>query len=297
MGRAANLLKMMRAMKEAQESAKEKADLNAKDSKIYDKLIKDLRERSYPEAVDYIDKVVEDDKLKFLLGLGFGGPLSDIKLTSENCDLDVITLMPTQNEIDIDKSLAFILKDAKDKKGNTISTASGIKKFFQPKAITIIAPIVTFNKQFIIDGHHRWSQTYCANPDAKITAINFSGRISPLQMLKAVQATIGSNLGEVPSQKVDGSNIYNVKKDYLLNYMEKNLQEEHCQAYIEATKGSPDHRPLTNRKEVIDFLVNNCITLKGNNHPILGAPERGIMPQTDEDENAIPDLKIGITKI
>ena len=142
-------------------------EVSPENEAMYNELVEKIQKLSYPQAVKYMDQIVKDPKLRFILSLGFGGPLADIDLQSKNMDIAVSELMPTQNEIDLDKSLQWILNGKQD-----------LRKFFKP-SVTVVAPVVTFKKTFVIDGHHRWSQAFVCNPNVKIKAIDFNGRFSP----------------------------------------------------------------------------------------------------------------------
>ena len=245
----------------------------------YNALIEQIQKLSYPQAIKYMDSIVKDPKLRFLLSLGFGGPLADTELTSKELDIAVQELMPTQNEIDLDKSLQWILNGKQD-----------LRKFFKP-SVTVVAPVVTFKSTFVIDGHHRWSQAFVCNPNVKVKAIDFTGKLSPMQMLKAVQATIGSNLGKIPVSTVDGKSLYKVSEDQLVDYVDRYLSEKAEKQYIELVEG------VTNRDDVIYYLVQNAMKLKANNTPIIGAPKRNIMPQCDQDPEVFEDLDEGVTEL
>lgn len=245
----------------------------------FESLVKKLKELSYTDSIDYLDDIVKDRKLRAVLALGFGGELSDTKLNSHVVDIPVQRLMPTQNEIDLDKSLAWILNGKQD-----------LDKFFKD-SVTVVAPIITYNKTFVIDGHHRWSQAFCCNPNIKIKAINFDGDMSPLSMLKVVQSTIGSNIGRIPKSTVDGQSMYNVSKSQLNLYIQKNLTEKAESMYIDLVDS------VDSREGVVKYLTDNGMNLKANNKPILGAPKRNVMPQTDEDPSVIKDLQKGVTEL
>ena len=235
------------------------ADATPEQEAAFNELVERIQKLSYPSAIKYMDSIVKDPKLRFILSLGFGGELADTDLKSKDCDIAVQELMPTQNEIDLDKSLQWILNGKQD-----------LRKFFKP-SVTVVAPIVSFKSTFVIDGHHRWSQAYICNPKLKIKAIDFTGALSPMQMLKAVQATIGSNLGKIPVCTVDGKSLYKVSEEQLVQYVD--------------------------RDDVIYYLVTNAMQLKANNTPILGAPKRNIMPQCDEDPDVFDDLNEGVTEL
>lgn len=254
-------------------------DYNPEMEEVYDKLIERIRKLTYPQSIKYLDDIVKDPKLRFILSLGFGGPLADVDLRSRETFISCSELMPTQNEIDLDKSLQWILNGKQD-----------LRKFFKNN-VTVVSPIVSFKGTFVIDGHHRWSQAFICNPEVKIQAIDYSGKLSPIQMLKAVQATIGSNLGKIPVSTVDGKSLYAVSEEQLVVYIDKYLSKKAESQYIELVE------KCNNRDDVIMYLTDNAMQLKANNKPIMGAPKRNIMPQCDEDPSVFEDLDDGVTNL
>lgn len=239
--------------------------------KVYNNLIATLKEKTYKEAVDFIDELVKDHKLKFILSLGFGGKFADYKLKLNKTTIPAYKLIPTQNEIGLDETLKYMMK------GDNIEDC-----FKDPACIK--KPIVTFQGTFIIDGHHRWSEIFATNSKANLECINIEGNLSPLSMLKAVQATIGSNLGKLITKDVEGKNLFKCSKSSIEKYLQDMPEDT-----IKKLKKHYDD-PITS-------IVNNCMTLKTNNTPILNAPKRGDMPQTSKDPELFDDLKKGISKV
>jgi hypothetical protein len=175
-------------------------------------------------------------------------------------------LKPTQNEIDVDKSLKFPLTNAESAKtclkGGLIAVAG--------------KRIITGGVgSFIIDGHHRWSQVCALNPEAKIAAIDLSDIKDPMKALKATQLGIAADLGKVPTAKVEGNNLLKMGKDALISYVEKTITPEVLEVFKKAGKGD-------NAEAVGQFIWTNVDKMQQNNQPVSGAPERGIMPQTDD---------------
>lgn len=246
-----------------------------------------LKHKKYDDYVDTLNKMLEDPKAKTLLEDGFGGELGDTKLTFSVKEIPVSQLMPTQSEIDLDKSL----KHALTKKESLEKT------FTDP--IEINKPIVTFRQNYVIDGHHTWLQAIAINPKGKILSFNYDGDISPIQMLKAVQGTIAAvkaddnnNNGKLPSNKVDGPNFFDNSfdekkiKKYLEETFDESLTNIYCK-YLDNCK---------NKKDIIDYLIERLIDIKSNNYPFESAPSRENMPQvfkggTDADDksSALPD--------
>src|SRR5574344_1072248 len=227
--------------------------------KVYNDLIAMLKEKPYEEAVGFIDDLVKDHKLKFILSLGFGGKFADYKL------------IPTQNEIGLDETLKYMM------------TGKNIENCFKDP-VCIKKPVVTFQGTFIIDGHHRWSEIFATNSKANLECIDIEGNLSPLSMLKAVQATIGSNLGKLIIKDVEGKNLFKCSKSVIEKYLQDIPEDtlEKLKKYY---------------KDPIKSLVDNCMELKANNTPITNAPKRGDMPQTSKDPELFDDLKKGISKI
>ena len=246
-----------------------------------------LKHKRYDDYVDTLNKMLEDPKAKTLLEDGFGGELGDTKLTFSSKEIPVSQLMPTQSEIDLDKSLKHAL----------VNKESFKKTFTDP--IKINKPIVTFRQNYVIDGHHTWLQAIAINPKGKILSFNYDGDISPIQMLKAVQGTIAAvkaddnnNNGKLPSSKVDGPNFFDDSFDekkirkYLEDTFDESLTNIYCK-YLDNCK---------NKKDIIDYLTERLLDIKSNNYPFESAPSRENMPQvfkggTDEGDksSALPD--------
>ena len=117
-----------------------KSDKSQKE--IYNELISMLTGKSYSDSIEFIDEIVKDEKLKFILSLGFGGKFSNTKLKLEKKNISVKRLIPLQNEIGFEETLKFI-KEGKN-----------VEKCYEDP-VMIKHPIVTFQGNFIVDGHHR----------------------------------------------------------------------------------------------------------------------------------------------
>ena len=246
-----------------------------------------LKHKNYDDYVDTLNKMLEDPKSAALLEDGFGGELGDTKLTFSVKEIPVSQLMPTQANIDLDKSLKYALTDKE----------SLIKTFANP--IEINKPIVTFRENYVIDGHHTWLQAIALNPKGKILAFNYDGDISPIQMLKAVQGTIASvkadknnNNGKLPSNNVKGPNFFDESFDEkkIRKYIEDNLDEDLIDQYVEKIEECYDY------DSTVDYIVERLLDIKSNNYPFDTAPDRKNMPQvfkggTDKDDksSALPD--------
>jgi len=248
--------------------------------KDFNNLIKQLRGENYDELDDALKEICNDPKLYALLSAGFGsGDLAQVKMSSSKTSIPVRALLPSQNEIGLENSLDYPL------------TAGNVDNYFS-NPVTIKAPIVTFNKTWIIDGHHRWSQLLIANPEADITAINFNyNKISPLQCLRDTQGAIAVATKDVPSAKVSSHNLYAVSEKELREYIEDKITDKSVEGFIKNTN-------CKSKEEVIDYLVANGMELKKNNKPNSEAPDRKDMPQTgDYPSKALDVMAKGVTNI
>jgi len=229
-----------------------------------------LKHKNYKDYVDTLNKMLEDPKSAALLEDGFGGDLGDTKLKFSVVNVPVSQLMPTQKEIDLDKSLKYALTSEKSFK----------KTFKSP--IEINKPIVTFRQNYVIDGHHTWLQAIALNPNGKMLAFNYDGDISPIQMLKAVQGTIAAvkaddnkNNGKLPSNKIKGPNFFDDDFDrkQIRKYLEETFDDSLIDVYCQQLKN------CHNRKDIIKYLEERLLDIKANNYPFESAPSRDDMPQ------------------
>ena len=239
-----------------------------------------LKHKNYEDYVETLNKMLEDPKSAALLEDGFGGILGDTKLKFSVQKITVSQLMPTQKEIDLDKSLKHAL----------VKEESFKKTFSNP--IEINKPIVTFRKNYIIDGHHTWLQAIALNPNGKILAFNYDGDISPIQMLKAVQGTIAAvkadknnNNGKLPSSKVEGPNFFSDKFDRkkIRKYLEDTFNDDLIDIYCEYIKECKD------KNDIMKYLEERLLDIKANNYPFESAPSRDDMPQVFKGGTDIND--------
>ena len=246
-----------------------------------------LKHKNYNDYVETLNKMLDDPKAKTLLEDGFGGDLGDTKLIFSVKEITASQLMPTQKEIDLDKSLKHVLTKSE----------SFEKTFTNP--IEINKPIVTFRQNYVIDGHHTWLQAIALNPNGKMLAFNYDGEISPIQMLKAVQGTIAAvkadnnnNNGKLPSNKIDGPNFFDKSFDEkkIKKYIENTLDENLVGLYIDKIDECMDY------DSTVEWLTERLLDIKANNYPFESAPSRDDMPQvfkggTDENDkkSAMPN--------
>lgn len=265
----------------------------------YERGYKDACEGIYEDEVDDFNKEVADlksnkdmgslvdalngldDEQLDLLEMGFGdGVLAD-KMDTVEMTIKAKDLHPTQNEIDVGKSLAYQTSGKNPKQTESILDGG---------PVTINLPLVVYDYNgtyYIVDGHHRWSQVFLLNPNCEIESIVFKNSAGdhaqdPADMLRDFQGAIAvANGGEVPSSKVmAGMNIFDWSYDQLRDYLEDNIQDGMVGAYREAYNSDVD------KEDIKNSIVGNAGIMLKSNKPIKNAPSRSVMPQTDTGNNA-----------
>jgi len=248
--------------------------------------LKNILKADYPTFVQKLGDNINDPKFRDAIkSISDQYPIKTTDLSPKVTDLK-----PTQNEIDVDKSLKFPLTNAQSAavclKGGAVSIAG--------------KNIVTGGGgKFIIDGHHRWSQLYCMNPNASITAMDVNNITDPIAGLKATQLGIAGDIGKVPVAKVEGSNLLKMDKNSLINYVVKTITPEVVQVFVakgigkgrskmsgaiakSKTANLKEAEDIETKKAIGEYIWKNVEQMQQNNQPVSGAPGRNIMPQTDD---------------
>jgi disulfide oxidoreductase YuzD len=252
-------------------------------------VLKDLVSLDYEDFVKKLGEMADDPKLHAAIKAGKrDGDVNDEKVKFHEKSLPVKKLTPTQNEVDVDKSLMFPLTKTESPFIDT--TEKILKSGHDPRMkdpIEIMAPIVTLNEKYIIDGHHRWSQIYAMNQEAKISVIDMKTTDDPIKILKAVQLSIAVAAEKIPVEKVEGTNLLKVDEEKLKSYVVNNIADE-----VLELMGS-EYKKIKTKEDAAEFIWNNVKTMQETSQPIKGAPERQYMPQTDQAEGWEEPLKRG----
>lgn len=268
---------------EAEEDTEETDDFEADEEEDGDdeEMSEDLKNivdklrgiKNYEQYVSFL-KGMKDDQTK-LLGklIGDGEFSKDVKVQTGS--LGVKFLHPTQQEIDVNNSLAFPLSKKPESIPNILKPSG---------AITINnSPIIVYKHEgsyYIIDGHHRWSQVFLMNPKAKMKIILFSAPKgsdeSPVDMLRDFQLVIKAKTGDVKIADADSEfNVYKMSSDAIKNYVMKITTDAAVEQWASVKEGAT-------KESIADYIVTNAEAMKQNNGPAEGAPRRNVMPQTDK---------------
>lgn len=293
-------------------------DAAAKDKDVQKKLSaisKSLKDAGLADFVGDINSMMSDEKGKLALEL-FAGTLSDDQLEEmglkhvtftfvANGATPVANLHPTQNEIGFSNSLKKPVGNFKNCLPNMIAGNS----------VELGIPIITCNGKLIIDGHHRWSQVACVNPDATMKCLDLQVRVGTdgidfqdaadvLKVTQALLAAIALKAGKnkLPSSDspslenlyaLDAKNLYSKitgmsEKDGLAFLGEKSrVADGKFQNAKDTAKkaAGKDFDELEPEEKAAVYLTSNCLVLP---KPDPSATLRKYMPQT----NGGDDMKI-----
>lgn len=277
-------------------------NLTGEPDKLYDSLINVLNNSKLASAVDILNIVAADDKLSKLLKHGFNAASGENKQVKVTVKPDTVlatnSLVPTQNVVVISNSLDnliqgfFVTKGENDEKvQNTIDYA---KYFSGPAPVPQPFVYQAGNVNYIIDGHHRWSQAYCMNPNGTVKCVVVEGpSMNADAVLKNFQAAIAVNNPSLPKGSGSGDNLFGQSVDSLKSYIEKKgMPSEVADKIATAANGSeamkavkPETKNLfagtDNQKAAGALLATNGASL-GALTP--GANNREIMPQAKTAE-------------
>ena len=277
------------------------------DKNFANKIIKSLGNTDDPSLSSYVDKlneILKDKDGKAILQKLFGS--TDIKkkykvgFDGEMKFIKASKLHPTQTEIDINKSIVYPFLNA--------DNAKTTEKYKKGAEITFPFPLITFNSQWVVDGHHRWSGVYSFNKDCKIACFNLTvssnepnAKVTEQTVLKIVQACLAAKRaedgkGQIPQEKVEGANIFKMSDDEI-----KDTVKSYCNGSVYDSLSDKEKKKAgseANIKEaakkiekiydkdengLIDFIAGNLEDLKKNNEKFAQkGNNRGVMPQTDK---------------
>lgn len=257
-------------MQEAEDEGGEKAS-----GSPAEKLSSAFKSDTVSGFVEKFKNIATDPKVQAILKAGTtDGSPDDEKISYAKGTVAVIGLIPTQSEIGFDQSIANILTD---QYGSLQSILDG--------NADVGGPIVTYNGKYVIDGHHRWSQVYAANPKAKMANLDIKGNLKPTEVLKVVHAAIAAKIGKVPSSDPKGINILN-------GITEKQVSEAVDQKLSDKAKAIWAKNGQKDNASIAKLIYNNLKSLISKNKPVAGAPGRKDMPQSDKDGAPVDKLNL-----
>ncbi|AQT79019.1 hypothetical protein B1R94_06645 [Mycolicibacterium litorale] len=194
---------------------------------------------------------------------------------------NVGSLIPTQNEIDMSKSLVYPLTDH-----TTLDTYFAGGTILPPGGVILTADDGTF----IVDGHHRWSAIFVINPNAQVSTVDMGYVPNPQEALKEAQIGVVAQTGYLKTATTSGANLYTVDQavfyatvnDYILNGTTKNPPDT-----VEVLKSFTKYLGLDGQTQeqklasIDAYLWGNVLRMRQYNQPIPDATSRDVMPQVE----------------
>jgi len=230
-------------------------------------------------------KILKDDYPTFVKNLGdnikdpkFRAAIRSLstanKVNSTIISVPVVYSIPTQNEVDVDKSLKYPLTNVASARAYLFCTG--------PLKIPDATIVTSAGGKYVIDGHHRWSQVYSINSKCSMACLDLTDIKDPINALKGTQLGIaagqdknGNDITSIPVAIVEGKNLLKISQADLNAYVLKTITADVLKVFKEFNAAMD-----TNQK-VADYIWTNVALMQKNNQPIAGAPGRSVMPQTD----------------
>lgn len=189
--------------------------------KRVDAISKSLKDSGLVEYVANVNDMMSDDKGRLALEL-VAGTLPDDKLKKlglknvtfkfvSNKAVPVSNLCPTQNEISLQDSL----------EKPVANEFNCMYDLIKGQSVKLSVPIITCNGKFIIDGHHRWLQAACVNPDATmetldlqidsgVSGVDFTDTEDILKVTQSLIMAIALKSGKTKLPSADSKSLENL---------------------------------------------------------------------------------------
>ena len=271
-------MKKMSQINEAEEAGvapkdevQQKPDAQPQQSANDSKKFKDIISGGYEDFVKKLKDNAKDPKVQAIMNLGKsdGVDTDEVVQVQDNVSYSCRNLEPTQSQIGLADSLAWLAKNNPD---GAAALIKGDTSAFNENRI------LTANGKYILDGHHRWSQVFLFNPDAKIPAVNLViPGFEEKQLLKIIQLAIAATYKDVLMKPANSeTDIFDDSKMSEKQIREK-LPELMGDKMTEVAKKSYS---LNSNEEVYDKITTNAVELKKKKP--ADAPNRDFMPQPSD---------------
>ena len=186
----------------------------------------------------------------------------------------VADLIPTQNEIDLQKSLKFPLGSGQFADLLRRRNHSALRQPHRHRR----------QRTYIVDGHHRWSAIVLINPNTQVAALDLGYVPNPQTALKQAQIGVAGAKGFAVAPG-GGINLYTTDEQTfdvaVRGYIETGAKTDEVldvfTTYL-GLEGQTDDEKYTS---IQNYLWANVLRMRTDNPYIPGATDRSVMPQTD----------------
>jgi len=247
-----------------------------------------LLKKEYPRFVRELDQLLEDEDFAYFLR----GDLTDknkLKVKKETVKCN--QLFPLQDEIGIKESVDYVIlnklhpEQVEKMLTNQVLDSSDYDS--QSRYI------ITCNKKYIVDGHHRWSSVYALNPNAEIIVKDIGNFKDEVDALKLSQLIIGALKGFIPKSSARGLNLFNCDLKDLMKHIRDNIVDDFVAIYKKT-------KPHEDKSDIIRKIYKNMLMLREKNKPgprIIDVNKRDIMPQFDNSQTYLDRAGRGEVKV
>jgi len=279
-------MKYLRLYKESQNELEE--------PKLDSKFIEDLEEMKYLPYKDFMkslkSKIGDSEFMSKLISLGeISGDSGSGFGKVEYVDLEVKLLVPTQSQIGLMESLAWL------------QNIPSIQKIVIDNKATLFDNnrIFVVNKRWILDGHHRFAYVRMLNKNATIPCINITiPEQSINNIMKDIQISLLSTYGDIyTKESVIDKSISMMSDDDIYNSIYGVVEgielEELKSAYAQTDFSKAVSKifiPKSLLKESIDPLENDYLNPnRSTNIPLPKEEEEDDEDDKDEDVKEIEE--------
>jgi hypothetical protein len=187
--------------------------------------------------VELLKKIQKDPEFRAIASAGkTDGNVEDEVISSETGTVSAADLQPTQAEIGLDQSLKDQMIDAYDNTARALGMAKGNIMLNAKGGPT---PLLVYNKKWILDGHHRWSQIMMTNPAAKVAIFSISGKNlkSSEDALKIMNLAIALTAkSPLVTNDFEGTNLYDASVEQIYEYVRANMTAKVAKLFLKAGK-------------------------------------------------------------
>lgn len=207
-------------------------------------------------------------------------------ITVKQSFVPVSKLLPSQNEIGLDSSLGFPLgKDPSPINGyfNDLNVKVGDRYI-----------LTSADGQYVVDGHHRWSQLFLINPLANIGAADIGYVPAPQDALKETQISVAAQIGYFKTEESGTDNLFTISQEdfnrKITDIINKGIWRPGTPDAGKPTKpavlavftanlgleGQTDDEKIDS---IENYLWKNVLDMRANNFYVDNATGRPVMPQ------------------
>lgn len=232
------------------------------------------------QFVSQLKQAIQDPKVQqFLTAAKNDGSMDDDKIyVNGPIPVAVKDLYATQNEVFLNKSLEYPLENKRTEQ---------IKKLICPPHFDNDPKLrIVISGNYVIDGHHRWSQIFCWSKEAKIPAYNitYEGSADAGELLKKAHLGVAASKKDVPLEDKPGvGNLFSINQDLLTQWLVRALLRYEMVPFFK------DPQVLEEMKKHLSNRVNEISPYDKSKPQDRGTMQRGYTRPSKEEAGSVQD--------